>query len=98
MRRAYVCLMISALVMLSSFDALAFRCGKNLVSEGDHSFKILKTCGEPIVKDTIGYTLTADRSRELKVEHWIYGPQAGYFYILIFEGGVLSRVTSFRNK
>ena len=72
----------------------AFKCGR-LVSAGDPSFKILKNCGEPIAKELIAYTLSQDRKRELKMEHWVYGPEGGYYYILIFEGGILTKTMSF---
>jgi hypothetical protein len=76
--------------------ASALRCGSGLVDEGDQYFEVLKTCGAPISKEIIGYTLTRDGKRELKMEHWVYGPWDGYYYILIFEGGILKKITDFR--
>jgi hypothetical protein len=73
------------------------RCVNGLVDIGDHSFEVLKTCGEPVTKDVVGYTLTRDRERELKVEQWVYGPKDGYYYILTFEGGILTKVKDFRS-
>ncbi len=75
-----------------------FRCGTHLISVGDHSFEVLRNCGEPIMKEVVGYTLTQNRRRELKMEHWIYGPKGGYYYLLVFEGSVLTKITSFRKE
>jgi hypothetical protein len=36
------------LLLLASGQALAFRCGARIVTEGDHYSKVLKYCGEPI--------------------------------------------------
>ena len=77
--------------------AADLRCDNGLVDIGDHSFQVLKTCGDPVSKEVTGYTLTKDGKRELKMEHWVYGPKDGYYYILIFEGGVLRKITDFRS-
>jgi len=34
--------------------ARAFRCGRNLVSEGDHKYEVLSACGQPTIRETIG--------------------------------------------
>ena len=85
-------------VVLSGFlfvvPSQAMRCESKLVHEGDQSFIVRKFCGTPIEKELIGYTLTASRTRELKIENWVYGPMDGRYFILTFEGGVLKKIIS----
>ena len=73
--------------------AHSFRCGGDLVSIGEYSFKVLTSCGEPISKEVIGYTLK-NNERELKLEVWVYGPKGGLYYFLKFEGGKLVKITN----
>ena len=96
MKRAIFSIVL-ILVVFTAAAASALRCENGLVDVGDRSFEVLKTCGAPVSREVIGYTLTKNGKRELKMEHWVYGPKDGYFYILIFEGGVLTRITDFRN-
>jgi hypothetical protein len=81
----------------TAFASSPFRCGNNLAQIGDHSFKVSQNCGEPILKEVVGYTLTEGRRRELKIENWIYGPEGGVYYILVFEGGILAKILSFHD-
>jgi hypothetical protein len=94
MKKAFSLLLIGLFFLVVPGPAQAFECGR-LVSVGDPSFKILKNCGEPIAKELVGYTLSSDRKRELKMEHWVYGPEGGYYYIFIIEGGILTKTMSF---
>ena len=34
--------------------ARSFRCGRNLVREGDHKYEVLSACGQPTIRETIG--------------------------------------------
>ena len=91
------CVGILAILLVSTFDlASAFRCGSDLVALGDHSFQVSGKCGPPISKEVVGYTLSKNRKRELKMEHWVYGPKAGVYHVLVFEGGILTKVFDFR--
>lgn len=84
-------------VFSAASTAWALRCDNGLVDVGNSHFEVLKTCGAPVSKEVVGYTLTRDGKRELKMEHWVYGPINGYYYILIFEGGFLKEVNDFRS-
>jgi hypothetical protein len=97
------CIGVMAVFLLSAANTtFALRCGdefwceKRLTRIGDHSFEVLQSCGEPIMKEVIGYTLTEAGTRELKIENWVYGPKAGCYYILVFEGSILVKILSFR--
>ena len=63
----------------------AFRCGNLFVKEGTDSAAVFTRCGEPIYKEQLPYD-------ESYIDKWIYGPRAGYYYILYFEAGKCIRV------
>ena len=91
-------IMMTSLFLFFSINTLyAFRCGIHLVSIGDRSFEVFEKCGEPVSKEQIGYTITKDKKRELKVDEWIYGPKNGYYYHLIFEGNKLVEIKAIRD-
>jgi hypothetical protein len=97
------CIGVMAVLLLSAANTpFALKCGdefwceKRLTRIGDHSFEVLQSCGEPIMKEVIGYTLTEAGTRELKIENWVYGPKGGCYYILVFEGSILVKISSFR--
>ena len=94
MTRFAIALSAAVLVTALGLDAFAFRCGSKLVREGDSSFVVKASCGEPADREIVGYTLTARGKRELKIEKWMYGPKNGRIYILTFEGGVLRDIQS----
>ncbi len=52
---ALLCAMLT--VMSTGVMASTFRCGSQLVSLGDRSFQVLKKCGEPVARETVGYTI-----------------------------------------
>lgn len=43
-------LLISSIVLFTS-QAYAFRCGTQLVREGDHYLEVLRACGEPDLQE-----------------------------------------------
>jgi hypothetical protein len=88
--------MLLALLLSTAPMAAAFRCENGLAVVGDHSFQVLQKCGAPISQEVVGYTLSRDRKRELKMEHWVYGPTGGLYYVLVFEGGILKKIFDFR--
>ena len=98
MRKAF-CIGVLLVFLVSTANASSsYRCGSRLVFIGDPSVKVLQNCGEPVQKEVIGYTLTEDQKRELKIENSVYGPQNGVYYILEFEGAILVKISSFRKQ
>jgi hypothetical protein len=91
-RMAFVFIVL--VVALGSTTAFAFRCDNNLIEVGDFEYKILKSCGEPMSKDVVGYRINENGDREAKIEHWVYGPKNGRYTILIIEGGILKKIIS----
>ncbi|MCC6301634.1 MAG: DUF2845 domain-containing protein [Gammaproteobacteria bacterium] len=87
----------AVLALLASPAALAFRCGKVLVSEGDSKAEVLIKCGAPDWKtqwseDFVGGPYPFLSSEK---ERWLYnlGPQR-FMRILLFEDGRLSAVNT----
>ena len=83
-------------------QALAFRCGTNLVSTGDTKNQVLMTCGKPSSKEKKCVENWADKKKKCdkKVEVWYYNCGDGDFiYALSFENNtLLSETTEGRGK
>lgn len=77
-------------------SAETMRCGSDLVSLGDRGFEIKRKCGEPVYRDSVGYTVGPHQRLELMIEEWVYGPRNGMTYILRLEGNRLIRIESKR--
>jgi hypothetical protein len=92
MNRAKYLLAVSVLVLAS--PSHAWRCGSQLVQTGMLALQVRDKCGDPVSEELIGYTLRGAPpgirgEREFKIEQWIYGPDQGYYHVLIFEAGRL---------
>ena len=70
----------------------AFRCGGDMVQEGDYKFEVLEKCGKPDLEEHVGYVLDRRGYREREIVQWIYGPSRGLYTILHFEGATLKRI------
>ncbi len=92
--------LVTAALAVMSTGAMAstFRCGSQLVSLGDRTFQVLKKCGEPIARETVGYTVGENNHRELHIQEWVYGPNNGMYHILRFDGNRLSRIENQRDQ
>jgi hypothetical protein len=80
--------------LMLPLNALALRCGTQLIQPGQLAIQVREKCGDPVSEELIGYTLRGAPpglrgEREYKIEQWIYGPDQGYYHILIFEAGRL---------
>ena len=71
----------------------SFRCGNLFVSPGTKSIEVLATCGEPLVKEDLGFR---GRGGGRKLERWVYGPSAGYYKVVYIEGGEVTKVEAVR--
>lgn len=81
-------------LLLTVNTGFAFRCGGAMIEVGTPKFKVLRKCGEPISKEEIGYTITGDKTRELRIEEWVYRPFGSYYIHLIITGGRVSEIYS----
>jgi len=100
----------AAIIFLSfsTGNGWAFRCGSDLVSEGDSKRQLLAACGQPMSKEKE----CADRQTETKinkktgkikraskcgekVEVWYYNcGDNDFIYKLIFEDGKITNITT----
>jgi hypothetical protein len=73
------------------------RCGKSFVKIGERAYLVQRECGEPASRQHIGFTIDKQERRELLIEEWIYGPRdGGYFTVITFVGGKVTKITSER--
>ena len=99
MRRSCLLLSLLVIILIAATSAFAFRCGNRLVQVGDKTFEIIQKCGEPISKESVGYTLVgADRKRkrEFEIKEWVYGPHGNQYRYLTFHGTTLVNIESRR--
>ena len=100
--------MLKTLLLLSSLlfilvtpdISLALRCGNDLASIGDLKHEVLLACGDPDMREVIGYIdqeRIGDRIRVMKLEEWII-EEGGHFYSLVFEGNHLVTIESAGRK
>ena len=90
-RWIWIPLLLPALLFAGNLAA-GMRCGGNMAQVGDYKFEVLDKCGEPDIKEEVGYRIDRRGNREMAIEHWIYGPLRGLYYILHFEGATLKRI------
>jgi hypothetical protein len=93
MRRwSRILLILCAGLFIGTPSVGAFRCGGDLVQEGDYKFEVLDKCGKPDIEEHVGYVLDRRGNREREIVQWIYGPSRGLYTILHFEGATLKRI------
>nr|WP_305888616.1 DUF2845 domain-containing protein [Methylomonas sp. SURF-2] len=90
--------------MLAATDALAFRCGRELVQVGDHKLDVLEKCGEPEWTERRYGTrgsrlrhpygaLELNQYEEVVIDEWIYNfGRRKFKQFLQFENGVLKKI------
>ena len=85
----FTTLIFMLVVSTSAFARVDFRCGNTFAEEGKtQSAEILISCGEPKIKEEMGYK---GKGVGRKLEKWIY-EKGGVYYILYFEAGILQKV------
>lgn len=95
MNRRWLLLLPGLLLGLHA-SAATLRCGNALVSLGDRGFEIKRKCGEPLYRDTVGYTVGSNQRLELMIEEWVYSPRNGMTYTLRLEGNRLVHIEAKR--
>ncbi|HHP7235798.1 MAG TPA: DUF2845 domain-containing protein [Desulfobacterales bacterium] len=68
----------------------SWRCGNLLMEEGIDKLQVLSNCGEPVAVEKT----YIDQYGE--VEKLVYGPDAGYYYVLYFYVGKLVAMEEIR--
>lgn len=90
-------LTVVSLVLGAAGNLYAFRCGSELVENGDRKIEVLKKCGEPDSVDeweeirrtsAFRFGLRTNGLEKVRVEEWTYnfGPQR-FLQIYRFENG-----------
>ncbi len=67
-----------------------FRCGNLLMREGLQKAQVVYNCGEPFMAEKSYVDAYGE------VDKLIYGPEAGYFYVLYFYVGKLIKIEEVR--
>lgn len=75
---------------LSPSIGSGFRCGNLMMEEGLEKLQVLAECGDPVASEKSWI----DKYGE--VEKLVYGPDAGYFYVLYFFHGNMIGVEEIR--
>ena len=85
MRRAILLTTFGLLFLFVTTSGFAaFTCSNLLVQEGTLSEEILVECGQPVSKERFFLEKYGD------VDKWVYGPEAGYTYVIyLFLGKVV---------
>lgn len=91
-------LIFTAIFGLLTNGAYAFRCGTKIVEPGDKTFEVLQKCGEPVLKEVVGYRLNKTKDIEFEIKEWVYGPRGGSYYFLTFHGTTLINVESRKER
>jgi hypothetical protein len=48
---------LTAVLLLTSTSAFAFRCGRKIVTENMHEAQVIRACGAPTISRTLGYAV-----------------------------------------
>jgi hypothetical protein len=85
MRKLIIVVFSLVLLLGIAFTAGAsMRCGNLIVQEDTNGLEIQTECGEPVSKESFYIKKYGD------VEKWVYGPDAGYMYVIyLFMGKVV---------
>ena len=85
-------LIVLALVLVAeSSQADSYRCGRNIVRDGDTVSRLLSVCGEPRFKDSGSSKIEVDGvRRKTRVQRWYYkkGSRDLERIVLIYDGKI----------
>lgn len=100
----FSCSLVMVLILAYANTSWALRCGRKIVSIGDHKIDVQKKCGLPvlterrtkIVGETLhhpGRTLDIEKYREIVVDEWTYNfGSRNFMQLLRFENGFLTEI------
>lgn len=90
MRKLFVFAVVALFVCIAAnVSEAAFRCGNFFVDPGVEKEEVRYYCGEPARVSEEGFR--GSGAGQI-LERWVYGPDAGYIYILHFRGSVLENL------
>lgn len=76
----------------------SIRCGSSLIEPGDSRARVLHHCGEPHLREFIGYVRSREDNEliEFALEAWTYASRADIFNIITFKGNRVMNIESER--
>lgn len=87
--KKFILIIVAVFFLAVTTDStLAMHCGKGLVSEGDHKYELLATCGQPVSREIVGIDNKHVGEYRI-VEEWLYViEQYGHkqMYLMKFDG------------
>lgn len=91
--------MIIVALLVPVFVFGGMRCPNgDLITEGTHKIRVLASCGEPILKEEIGYRWesSSNYKQKLIIEQWTYEIEGGQYTILTIVAGKVEKIESVR--
>jgi hypothetical protein len=81
-------MLICAVNLTAYAKDASFRCGNGLIETGDSRARVLHHCGNPYLREMIGYIRSAEEEEliDFAVEAWTYDSAQGIFNIITFQG------------
>jgi len=97
MKKVTFLLTIALFIILCHVPVFAdsLRCGCNVVTTGDTKFDVIKTCGEPLLREFVGVQTVKQGASwtSINIEQWTYDMGDCQFpKILIFYGPTLAGI------
>jgi len=86
--KRFIIITITFCLLIGVSPLYAMRCGKNLVTEGDHKYEVIAACGQPDSREVVGVDNKHVGEYRI-VEEWLYIIERyGHkqMYLLEFDG------------
>ena len=102
MQRTLLIIFLGLLISVIHIPAFgkdaSFRCGSSLIDTGDSRARVLHHCGEPHLREFIGYVRSREDQEliEFALEAWTYDSRADIFNIITFKGNRVMNIESER--
>lgn len=97
-----IVLFFVSILSTSVLAASSWRCGSNLVSQGNTMAEVVNRCGLPKSKTFLGWGRRVTNGwyggfNDVPIEEWVYSVSDSLYYVLKFEGDSLREITSHYN-
>jgi len=112
MKKCFLVSLLLATITLMSVNCYAFRCGDEIVSEGDSASAVHSKCGPPTWQETVQVETTGTFGGEMnrrggfggqysevseKIEKWYYNcGQFDFVYVLTIRAGQVTKIDTER--
>ena len=88
-------IVLLAILFHAPVSADSMRCGSNVICTGDSKFDVIKTCGEPLLIESVGVQTVKQGASwtSINIEQWTYDMGDCQFpKILVFYGPTLAGI------